>query len=163
MSEERTIIREARPDELHRLFEMGLAFYEEMKLPGTFKSEVALSSWQQFMRVLPSVIFVAEHDEKFEGMLGAIITPDHYDARLVASEMFWYVDPGAPRTPALLLLRAFHRWAKANAAVETRLTHMLMDDGKAHDPDRLKALYGSMGYVPIEVNYLRKVRDKEGD
>ena len=159
-----TSVRHADPHELPALFAFGQAFYAEMQLPGTFIPSVALSAWRQFMTVLPAVILVAEADRIVTGMLGAIITPDHYDNRLTATEMFWYVDPGAAPTTALSLLRAYHRWAQANAAVETRLTHMLAPGDRGHDADKLKRLYRAMGYRAIEVNYLRTVpQDKEGD
>ena len=157
-----TTIREATVRELPRLFAHGKAFYEEMGLPGGFVSDVAEATWRLYMGVLPSVVFVAEHESTIEGMLGAIITKDPYDARPVATEMFWYADPGASPSVALLLLRAFHRWAKEKGAVESRLTHLLAESERTKDQERLKKLYEKMGYAPIEVNYLRKVPQKGG-
>ena len=157
-----TTIREAKVSELSRLFEYGKAFYEEMGLPGTFVPAVAQAKWEQYMRVIPSVILVAEYASTLEGMLGAVITPDPYDNRRIATEMFWYTDPGASPSVALLLVRAYHRWAYAQGAVETRLVHLLAESDRMKDSDRLKELYAKMGYVPIEVNYLRQVPQEKG-
>lgn len=164
MTEDGTIIREAKVFELSRLFEFGRGFYNEMNLPGELVPSVAAEVWAKYLQVLPSVIFVAERkaDEQIEGGLGAVITPDPYDGRLLATEMFWYVGAEAQSTVALRLLRAFHAWAKEQGAIETRLVHLLAPGDRVKDPERFMGLYTKLGYAPIEVNYMRKVPQEEG-
>ena len=143
-----TTIREAVLEDFPGLFTMAREFYEEMQLPGTFDGEVWAANWTKLSHAIKTVLLVAEYEGRLEGMLGAIAIPDLYDNRIVASEMFWFARVDAGHWAAFRLLRAFHRWAEDQGAVETRLAHMVRPKG-ARDPD-LERVYEKLGYRTIE-------------
>lgn len=156
-------IRKATPVELENLFgQTGDGFYEERNIPGKFDVKLATKNWSNFFVAMTSVVLVAEsYDEEYQetnldGLLGAVITPDLYDGRKVATEMFMYTVPSASVWAFYKLLKAYHKWASENGAVETRLTHMISDD--RYDPNGdLERIYRKMGYRQLEVSYVREI------
>ena len=86
------------------------------------------------------------------GALAGVIYENVFDGKPCASELFWYVWPGAPRGSGVMLLRAFEDWARAKGC--TRVTMALM---KHNEANRLDRFYRSRGYEAFETHYVMRL------
>jgi len=146
-------IRPLTVDELPLCVAGAEGFHREFDLPGTVIPAVFVANWTTFFTTCRSTIFSAWRGDDLIGGLGAIVSPDFHDGRLVATEMFWYVRPEARGgMAAVRLLKRFIEWGDTYAE-ETRLVHML----GGHD-ESLDRLYRKLGYRPLEVAYVRPSR-----
>lgn len=141
-------IGEIVPDELPRVFELLWNFKMEARLPGSLGLDIATESWARIIGSGAGTI-IALRAGGVIGALGAMIFPDLYDGRLVAQEMFWYVDRDS-RGRGHLLLRAFEEWARVRGAERMLIAHM-----HALMPERLGTLYQRMGFQKLETNYVK--------
>lgn len=133
-------------------------FYAEKQIPGQFDANRFLPTWATFLSKSDAVILGLFHDERLVGGLGAVITPDLYDGRLTATEMFWYVTKDARvGLDAWKLVDAFEAWGEAHYVDEYRMTHILLP-GEDPSTVRLAPLYKRKKYRPIEVNYIKRAR-----
>lgn len=142
-------IRLATPADLDAIVTLGEHFLAE----STYRPVLAKNPAQ--MRALATRlietddgdIFVAARDETLLGMFGAFVFAHPISGELVASEVFWYVDP-VWRGVGLRLLYAAQRWARARGAVVLQLI--------APTPD-VATLYEKLGYIRIETLYQRRI------
>ena len=95
-------------------------------------------------------LFVVGHPS--HGMAGVIVYPNYFNrSRLVAQEMFWWVDPEARGLGAgRELLTTIEAWAKDRGA--DALTMIALDDV---DGERVAQMYKAAGYKPLERNFLK--------
>ena len=88
---------------------------------------------------------VLETGGRVVGMIGLAVLPHFMSGELVASELFWWVEPEARRgTGGVRLLRRAESWARSTQAVR-----MQMIAPTAH----VAKFYQALGYVPMEVAY----------
>ena len=94
------------------------------------------------------VILIEDH-----AMAGALVVPNFFHkSRLIATELFWWVDKEARGNGAgLRLLNGLESWAKSKDA--ERLTMVGME---SLDP-RIGVLYKRAGYKKFETSYVRKL------
>lgn len=135
--------------ELSKLSELGLKFYAESGLPGRFVPSVFEASWTKFYGLGMGQIFKLEEDGKVVGAIGGMIYPDPNDGDLVASEMFWFVEPEA-RGGGIRLFIAFENWAKERGAKRIAMIHL-----QSLAPEALERLYFRKGYRKTESHYFK--------
>lgn len=140
---------EATPEDIRNVAVMGASFYAEGSLPGGFREEVFVSSWEKILATGAGRIFVLDRDMEFCGALGALIFPDMNDGAKVAMELFWYVMP-QHRGHGLMLMEAFEDWGRANAISRSIIAHFL-----TINPEAMGKLYRRKGYRAIETNYVK--------
>ncbi len=142
-------IRPLTIDEIPLCAPFGQKFHAEMGLPGAFIPDVFTGMWRFFLKEHTAVILSLWKDDVLTGGLGGMISPDPLDARLMATEFFWFMDPTHRNgTGGMRLLTAFEAWAKEKGAVEVRMVHLI---GK-HDV-QLGRVYEKRGYHLIEMCY----------
>lgn len=138
-------------DRLGEIARLGPQFFVEGSLPGKFVPEIFINNWRSLIQNEMGILFGIEKDRQIVGALGAVIFPDPNDGKLVATEMFWFVDKGH-RGCGLGLLDAFESWAKTAGVDRTILVHL-----ENLTPRALERVYRSRGYRPIEVHYLKEI------
>lgn len=96
----------------------------------------------------PNVFFmVAEDGDKIVGGIGVVVAPSQtVQTKLLAQELFWYVDEDYRHTRvAIQLYRSAERWAKEVGAVA--ITMALLEGSM---PDAVAEMYVRMGYEQVE-------------
>ncbi len=151
-------IRPLEPEELPLCVPLGQAFHAEYQLPGRIDPEVFVQNWTNFIMGGQGVIFSAWRSERVIGGLGAVIVPDLLDARLVANELFWFIEPDhRGGVTAIRLLQAFEDWALVKGATERRIARFAF--GKMGE--RLHAFYSRRGYCLVEMSYVKPCFEEE--
>lgn len=143
------MIRPATLDDVPRLVEMGRAFLRTPPYAGLFADapEVLETLIQTLIAGdATTVLVVAQGDGLVVGAIGLLVAPHFASGDLLASEVFWYMDP-AHRGAGVRLLRAAERWAVAFGAVGVSMVA---------PNDRLGAVYERWGYQLLERSYLRR-------
>lgn len=92
-------------------------------------------------------LLVLEGPSELVGMFGLYVFAHPISGERVASEVFWWVEPGA-RGGGLRLLAAAEAWAVAQGAVVFQMI--------APTP-AVERVYVRRGYVPVERLYQRRV------
>ncbi len=132
------------------------AFYTEKGVPGHCSMEKFIQTWTLFLTQYPSILFGLWSQGALVGGLGGLITPDLYDGRLTATEMFWYVTPDARQgRNAWTLVDAFETWGKDHGAVECRLAFLLLGWVQQANPMRLLPLYQRRGYQAVDLGCIK--------
>ena len=96
----------------------------------------------------PNVFFmVAEDGDKIVGGIGVVVAPSQtVQTKLLAQELFWYVDEDYRHTRvAIQLYLSAERWAKDVGAVA--ITMALLEGSM---PDTVAEMYTRMGYEQVE-------------
>lgn len=131
-------------------------FYAEKQIPGAFDMQKFLNTWTFFLTTYHAAVFTLWRDETLIGGLGATITPDLYDGRLTATELFWFVTKEERKgSGAWLLVEAFEAWALEQHAVELRLAFLLTDMADQENPLRLLPIYKRKKYRPADVTCIK--------
>lgn len=81
------------------------------------------------------------------GMIGMLAMPHFVSGQMVASELFWWVEPES-RGHGVRLLRAAERWAASVGATHIHMIAPGVDVAR---------LYERLGYTQIERVYQRRV------
>lgn len=133
---------------------MGQRFHAELEVPGRFDPDVFIKTWTTFLTSYPSVILGWWKDEELVGGIGGLMTPDLFDGRVTATEMFWFVDAThRGGTGSIKLIRAFEEWASTQGAVEARLCYLHHRD--AETDTQFRRVYDRLGYTALETSYLK--------
>lgn len=96
----------------------------------------------------PNVFFmVATDGDRVVGGIGVMVAPSQtVQDKLLAQELFWYVDEDYRQTRvAMQLYRSAERWAKEVGAVAIA---MALLEGSM--PETVASMYERMGYVQVE-------------
>lgn len=112
-----------------------------------FSDDIFISSWKNLFNLGFGVIFATED---YSGMIGGIKYPDTNSGELIASELFWFVDP-SKRGEGIKLLNAFELWAINNNCKRIIMVH-LMDSM----PEKVGRFYERTGYRKLEVHYVKE-------
>lgn len=148
-------VRKATKDDLPKIVEMGLAFFNDTKHAAVvpYNAEAVERISEQLMQdERAGAVFIA-HTENGE-IIGATagilfplwMAPEH----ITGQEMFWYVMPEHRKSKAgSLLFAALEEWAANNSDsfCMVALSHM-------HE-NRIGQMYESKGYVPLERTYIK--------
>ena len=147
-----TTILQLLPADLYNVCEGARSFFEEMKLPGTFKAAHFTTVWSTLMNLNIGTIFAAFKDGECIAGIGAIMFPDACTGDIIVTEAFWYVVPKHRKgTIALKLLNEFEAWAKKRNATRVRMGMLV------NSPSTVKELYTRRGYHPLETHYEKQL------
>jgi GNAT superfamily N-acetyltransferase len=149
----RSYIATATVDDIHLLSQMGSVFAD---LYGAnlmkFDPTVFRLKMTTFMSQGVGTILCAHEDFELKGAIAGVIYENVFDGAPCASELFWYVWPGAQKGTGARLLEAFEEWAKFRKC--TRVTMALMRHNEA---DRLDIFYAKHGYQAFETHYVKLI------
>jgi len=146
------MIRDARPDDMPALLDMGAAFHAE----SAWASSLAPFDPRTFGATCETLaggrgLLIAEEGGQPVGMIGGSVVPLYFNAAVpVAQEVFWYAAPQHRRGIGMALLDALGERvasAKARALIVAALESLR---GEA-----VGALLGRKGFVPAERMYAR--------
>ena len=143
-------IRQLKIDELEGLFQLADQFFVDSEFLKDFDRDIFVQSWRGFLNSGNGIIFVMEKDGVFTGAIGALKFPDPNNGRLIASELFWYVDR-EHRGHGLKLLDAFEAWADSCGCQQKIMVYLadLM-------PEQVKHIYERKGYKQMEIHYTKE-------
>lgn len=144
------MIRRATVADLPALEPLACEFYASSAILKRFDMARFVNLWTQLLAG-PAAIFVAEQNGVIVGALGGVMYPDTYSDEMIATEFFWFVLQ-AHRGDGMRLYKAFEQWGKDSGAKQLRMVHLADSE-----PDRLRMLYGRLGYTPAEMHYMKEV------
>lgn len=150
-SSKNCLVSTATETDLSVLGEMGHHFaglYGEGLM--NFKTEVFLEKMRQFVRTQTGIVLCAHQGWDLRGALAGVTYENVFDGELCASELFWYVWPGAQKGAGTMLLDAFEDWARFRKC--TRVTMAAMHHNKF---DSLGRYYARRGYKAFETQYVK--------
>lgn len=145
-----TIVRQATEKDMPMILEAAQEFAKLADIDKWISpdpSEFEASIRQVF--AVPFVeVYVAEHDGRFVGSLGAIYAPYLWNQdRLTMDELFFWVADGAPNRTALRLLRHTLKRAKEKGV------SLISFKTLRNSPDGVERVYETMGLRKIETTY----------
>lgn len=132
---------------------IGLAFFTEARLPGTFQQAGFTDYWQQMVASGTGVLLAARKADADVGWLGGVVVPDAMTGDLMGMEMFWYALPEARGSGAIRLLPAFEEWVKRKGGARlwmVNLCHL--------NAEQMARLYEGHGYSRAEQFWRKELR-----
>lgn len=154
MSDQDTI-RPATVDDLARIVELGLRFWQE----GPYHDQPVNrpASAQFAMNLISSTngkILVGEKDGTIVGVIAFVVTPHFFTGVLTATELIWYVEPEhRPGGIAMKIKWAAEKEAFYMGAGKMQFTGPLEEDGSVPTGN----IYKRYGYKPMEVGYEKEL------
>lgn len=107
---------------------------------------------KQIMSNGTGILLVLHENFELKGAIAGVIYENVFDGLLCASEIFWYVWPGATKGAGTALLSAFEEWAQVQGAKRVTMAHMLHSQ-----PEQLSAFYERRGYKAFETHYVKSL------
>jgi GNAT superfamily N-acetyltransferase len=141
------MIREATPDDIPRLVELGVRFMRESDYGQHLAvNEAAIAQLAAMLIEAPhGAVFVAEEAGEIVGTIGVIATHHPHSGEAVMSELCWYVLPRARGCGVRLLLKA-EGWARARGVKKS----LVVSPSAA-----VSDLYRRMGYARLEEQFIK--------
>lgn len=99
----------------------------------------------QMSRIVASeeaIIYVVEQDSAVIGMLGGVVFQQPFSGEIIASELFWWLDPDH-RGHGGWLLKRFEKWAAGKGATRVQMMAPI-------DKPRVAQTYEGLGYSETE-------------
>lgn len=146
-------IREATREDFPAMVAMGRRFYESTAFTKLAPFDEASTLQIGELLLAAGVLLVAEHEGKAVGMVGLVIAPFLFNnAKRIAAEVMWWVDPDERNTGAgMALLRAVAPACKAKGADAVQM--MTVESSPAH----AGLAYRRLGFKPTETAYLKEL------
>lgn len=142
-------------EDLMLCFPLGLAYYREIPVPGSFIPASFRQSWAHFYSTGLGQIIGLWRGGQLVGVFGGLVFPHPNDGRLIAQQLFWYVRPEQRGTPwSFKLMDAFEAWAADQGAVTFRTGYLLSDPYA----QKLETAMERQGFTPFEATYDRPIR-----
>lgn len=132
--------------------QMGPKFYAEGKIPGEFIPEVFVASWTTLIERGIGFIVGLFEESRLCGCLGAAVTKCLNSGKLIANEMFWFIQSES-RGHGLRMLQAYEDESKKRGA--TRCSMALIS---SLQPEVLGKIYERRGYRPFEIAYTKELK-----
>jgi GNAT superfamily N-acetyltransferase len=151
IAQEDTVIRTADIADLPRVAALAQEFSRQSAFTRNFDPDRFIGVWVGLLEAATGEIFLLTDGDAITGALGGVIYPDLYSGSPIATEFFWYVQPGA-RGQGMKLYQEFERWARRWDCVQIRMVH-LMDSM----PEKLSRVYARMGFSPSELHYVKEL------
>lgn len=143
------MVRRAVKNDIARIVDMGARFIRETGYSGQLpenRSKMA-DLVNRLIEDPNGLVLVATDPSGLIGMLGAIAFKHPMSDELVASEMFWWIEPET-RGSGVKLLRTAENWASQLGA---RRFIMIAPT------ERVGQFYERVGYERVETSYQRKL------
>jgi GNAT superfamily N-acetyltransferase len=115
--------------------------------PVVFRKKMTL-----FMSQGVGTVLTAKENFELKGAIAGLVYENVFDGGRCATELFWYVWPGAQKGTGTRLIDAFEDWARFRKC--TRVTMALM---RHNEPERLDAYYTGRGYQAFETHYVKLI------
>lgn len=134
--------------------ELGPMFKNYSGIPGNFRAESFLMSWKMLLEQKIGALFKLTNDEEQTiGLLGAVLVPDLFDNKVVASEAFWFVHPDHRGSMGpVRLFKTFETWAKDVGAERILTAHL-----STATAGKMGEFYEKQGYSPVETLYRKEI------
>ena|SRR5215471_5588791 len=146
-------IATATERDLKQLGEMGQIFAEAYGQGMMFfKSHIFIAKMRFFMENRMGIVLCALEDFELRGAIAGVIYENVFDGEPCATELFWYVWPGAPKGTGNDLLAAFEEWAIRRKCSRVTMAFMVHNM-----PERLGPYYEKHGYTAFETHYVKKL------
>ena len=141
--------REATKADIQKIVDMGARFIGETG----YKTQIPQNPVkmrclvEQLIDAENGLLLVHERNGAVDGMIGVMAFEHPMSGEMVASEMFWWVEPEA-RGSGVKLLRLAEAWAHTRGA-----TKMMM----IAPTDKVGEFYERVGYERVETTYQRRM------
>lgn len=144
-------IRHAADTDIPRMLAMGRRFHLETRYSDLTKIDwhAVEATAHALIAAESGAIFVAVLDATIIGMLGLSTYTHPLSGELLATELFWWVEPEYRGSAGIKLLRAGERWARLMGAIRLQMI--------APTPE-IETLYDRLRYTRVEVNYQKELR-----
>jgi GNAT superfamily N-acetyltransferase len=130
---------------------LGDQFFKESNLPGKFEAHIFVDTWTKIMNLGLGKIWANFQEDMITGAIGGLVHPDPYDGRIVVQEAFWFVhEDYRGGLTAIRLYRELENWARHSGA-----SRMVMSCTLNKYVAKLRHLYESLGYRPVDISYFK--------
>ncbi len=138
------MIREATEMDLSRVVAMFAEFVSSTQYARYVGNDPAYSvrMMERIIADEDKALFVVDSEDGVIGMLGVMTFIQPFSGELVASELFWWLDP-KHRGHGVWLLRRGESWARGHGA--RRMSMMAPSD-----KPRVGEIYNAIGYAEVE-------------
>lgn len=144
-------IRQLTTDDLPKLAACAEHFYASSKFLEEFKLDHFCKFWECLLSNNVGVIFGLLDGERICGVIGGMAFPEPYNGKLVATEMFWWVDQDSRRgTGSMRLYCKFEKWAEDKGCAKVRMIHL--SDSM---PYVMEGIYKRLGFEELERHYTK--------
>lgn len=146
------MIREANIDDVDRIVELGMGFYNQSvwRERTDWNSDNVKMLVEGMIESPDFIIYVSVIDGVIVGMIGAAISTIWYCGDSMIQELFWYVDPEYRNGEGHKLLKTLE-----NKAKDDNIKFILMI-GLSETP-LIDKYYERNGYVPSENMFLKEL------
>lgn len=143
-------IRDATHEDVPALVAMGVTFFGSSVYGDHYAMDAARLTGLAHLLIEAEhgIILLAETDAGIVGMLGMLLYEHPMAAEVIASELFWWVNPEARGTWGVRLLKRAETWARAHGA--TILQFVAPNPAVGH-------LLSRLHYAPLEQTYMRRI------
>jgi GNAT superfamily N-acetyltransferase len=150
-SEKSSWVSTATENDLDTLGEMGYLFADLYgKDLMKFRATVFVKKMKEFMQAGTGIVLTLHEKFDLKGAIAGLLYENVFDGGKCASELFWYVWPGAEKGSGTKLIEAFEEWAQRRGATRVTMAYMLHNM-----PERLGTFYEKRGYTPFETHYVK--------
>jgi GNAT superfamily N-acetyltransferase len=150
-SERSFSISTATEHDLDILAEMGYLFADLYgKNVMKFRASVFVEKMKTFMKAGQGIVLCLHQNWDLKGAIAGVLHDSVFDGTPCASELFWYVWPGAPKGAGTALLGAFEEWAVSRKATRVTMAYMLHNMS-----EELARFYEKRGYQAFETHYIK--------
>lgn len=139
---ETSVVREATVEDIDRIVTMGRRFLAETEYREVMAGDPVrmAETVRDLIAGDRGLLLVLDGDEGLRGMIGVFAFEHPISGAVVASELFWWVEPET-RGDGLKLLRGAERWARG---VGASVLQMIAPN------EKVARLYQAFGYVKVE-------------
>lgn len=135
-------------EDIPLIAEIGRSFHNEVpSIINTYNTDITIQSITALLDGGIGRLYGLVEDDKYVGVLLAIVAPDLFTGVLSAKELAWYVKP-EHRRYGIKLLRRFEEDAVNEGVSSIFLCHLV--DSM---PDKVARLYTKLGYSKQDVIY----------
>src|SRR5262245_34183724 len=152
-SERNYSISVALPSDLEKLGVMGHLFAENYGAGlMNFKTHIFKEKMASMMVQKTGTVLCLHEEFELKGAIAGVLYENVFDGEPCATELFWYVWPGAPKGSGAALLDAFEEWAKFRGATRVTMAYMVHNM-----PESLGSFYERKGYTAFEKHYVKRI------
>lgn len=145
------LISTATEHDLDQLAEMGYLFADLYgKNLMKFRASIFVKKMKEFMQGGQGIVLCLHQKWDLKGAIAGVIYENVFDGEPCATELFWYVWPGAERGAGTMLLEAFEEWARSRGATRVTMAYMVHNM-----PAALANFYEKKGYAAFETHYVK--------
>lgn len=144
----------AKAEDLRKLGDLATEFYASSRFLERFDLDLFVEFWTAMIESGNGIVFILSHGESIVGTLGGVAHRDPHGRDFLAHEFFFFIGKEARGGFGFLkLYRAFEKWARdEKGCVRIQMVHL-----QDSMPEKLKSLYGRLGFEPAETVYTKSL------